>query len=547
MLLAFKLWAAASLSDVWPNGRVVRMPAAPARFPWLIVLIVGSMVTLGTVLTSGVNQDARYVLGGLDAGWSPFEVWVHRPLAFRLLMAPLSELPPHPAAEAAIRLVMVLVAAGAAALLTRGLRDHSQRPKLIGGAVGAALIWAPGWDFAEPEWWATVLSVAALGLALRDEPRHALSVRLSHFAFAPALLTVAFLLKLTTGFTVAVTLGVLLWYRRTRAIAIAARTIAASALAFVIAVLVSPPELGWLTNMSTLNPPPSWDRVPDLVEGFANLALVTPITMVALAVLIVIAPQRPWLAGGLVLAAVALAAPFVVQQQNFLYHLAALPVLCAGFVAAAADRGPVLRVAAVAGVGSAVGGAVLWLFPEGLRDAHWLWAAAAMVLVVLVAVLAGRIPWRWPTPQWFAVLALLPLLIPVLPQTAYSYSVGHRETTNWDNRQLARPLDLGIEPEVPVLYLAFDAAYRMPNPSTCQYISPTWLQRAADRPAVVETSAYAANLACLANTEARFAIVETDWFVLEDLQPRVRETVAAHFDCVHPVAAADGFIACPRR
>lgn len=528
----------------------------------LVLSGVAAGLTLWSALTSGLNQDARFVLGSLGAGWPVTDTWAHRPLMFRLVMAPLAGFPPTPVAEAALRLVMLLPVVGATCALAWGLHRETRHPWFIAGVVGVALAWAPGWDFAEPEWLATVLCAAAIGLALRssDQARpDSASVRAAAMGGASVLLAVAALLKLTTVTQVAVAIGAVGWCRGGyAALMLAWRAVTVGGIAFVLTILVADPEYLWLTEMAALNPPLGDTAVRDLAEGVANLLLTSPITVVALACLPLVWRARRRAAVSVVLAAVILAAPFVVQHQNFLYHLAAIPSLCAGMVAVLATHPRTARragpVAALAGVGASGGAGLLWLFPEPLRDAHWEWAGLALLCVAPLAwgVLhwwgARRSPRRSPPRRWFAVLALLPLLIPIAPLTAYSYSLAHRETTNLANRALAEPLEIpGVPADAPVLYLSFAAPYRMANPSTCHYVSPTWLQRAADRPQVARTRSFERNLGCVYDPRARFVIIETGWFDLPDTPPQVRRAIDSEFDCSRPVGTAEGFMACPHR
>ena len=524
--------------------------------PFLLVLVV----TGWSVVSAGINQDARFVLGSLSAGWPVGDAWAHRPLLFRVAMLPFAALGPTPVAEAAIRLLLLGAVVFASLVLGWGVSRIHTRPWWVAGVVGVSLAWAPGWDFAEPEWMATVFAVAGLGLALRHtdpDPQDPPAVTALAATLAPLLLACACLLKYTTATTAVVVWGLVWWTRGlSHSVRLAWRTLAFAASGLVITMLISRPEYLWLTEMSALNPTVDLGTPRELLEGLANLPLVAPITMVAVAVLLPLWRWRRLAVAGCVAAVGVLSLPFVLQHQNFLYHLAPIPVLCAGVVAAvvthprtAARMGPT---AAVAGLGATSVATLLWFFPEPLRNRHWEFASLAMVAVVALTwlITLPRSARRLPRPgrHWLASGAMLTLLVPVFPVTAYSYSLAHRGTTNLDNRALAQPLEIpGVATDAPVVYLSFSAPYRMQNPSTCQYVSPTWLQRAGDREAVPDTRSFSMNLACLYDPDARFAIVESDWFVLADADPHVRTAVERGFDCTRPTGSSEGFIACPRR
>lgn len=523
------------------------------------VALIGTIaaLTLWSLISSGINQDARFVLGALGAGWSPNGAWTHRPLLFRLMMAPFADLDPAPFDETVIRFLILLSVVAAVAALHWGLQGLTPRRWFVSGAVGASLTWAPGWDFAEPEWMATVLCVTAAGLALRytlPQKPDPLPIRQLCAAAAATLIAVAALMKFTTSVIVVVVLA-LVWLSRGRyeAVMLAWRGVTIGGLLFVVTILVSGPEYLWLTEMSALNPPLGPGTPRDLIEGFANMPMVAPITVVAVAAVGSIWRRRRRAAISIVVCIAVLCVPFVMQHQNFLYHLAPVPVCCSAVVAYVVcdEKTPdaVRSRLGLTGVAATLAALALWAFPENLRDAHWELAAAAMVAVIPAVWIVHR--W-WPTNltpvRWLALAAMAPLLVPLAPHTAYSYSLAHRDTTNLDNRSFAQPLELpGVPHDVPVLYLSFSAPYRMSNPSTCQYVSPTWLQRAGDRPGVQDTRSFERNMACLYDSSARFAIIETEWFRLADAPPRIRTAIENEFDCLHAERTVDGFIACPRK
>lgn len=523
-----------------------------------------AVITLLRCGTAGLNQDARFVLGALSAGWSPMTTWTHRPLVFRLLMSPFAGWGPNPWSEAAIRVILVALVLGASVTLARGLVGHTPRPRVVAVATGAALAWAPGWDFAEPEWFATVFAVAALGLGLRDRPGDGQATQRLCAAFAPVLLALAVLVKYTTA-PIAVVAVLVVWWRRgrTRGALLALQGVAVTGIGSVLTILGSGPEYQWLAQMSLLNPsfdPHQWRA---MVQGFANLPLVAPIVAVGVAIVPSLVRQRPRTAAAVVGAVAVLALPFVVQQQNFLYHLAPIAVFCAGVVTAVIvdpDLAIPRRAAAVCGLGLVPVVAVLWAFPAPTRNAHWELALLAVLAVIVGSwlVTSPRVTRALPLPRLgrhirlgstaLTCLALLPLGSPLVPWVTYSYSLAHRETTDLANRAMARPLHIsGVGSDSTVVYLSFSGPYRMGNPSACPYVSPTWLQRSAQHPEVVQTSSFATNLACLSAPDAEFLIVETDWFDPATANPVVTRSIEANYLCDMPVGTTEGFIACARR
>ena len=254
--------------------------------PFLLVLVV----TGWSVVSAGINQDARFVLGSLSAGWPVGDAWAHRPLLFRVAMLPFAALGPTPVAEAAIRLLLLGAVVFASLVLGWGVSRIHTRPWWVAGVVGVSLAWAPGWDFAEPEWMATVFAVAGLGLTLRytdPEPHDPPAVNAVAATLAPMLLACACLLKYTTATTAVVVWGLVWWTRGlSHSVRLAWRTLAFAASGLVITMLISRPEYLWLTEMSALNPTVDLGTPRELLEGLANLPLVAPITMVAVAVLL---------------------------------------------------------------------------------------------------------------------------------------------------------------------------------------------------------------------------------------------------------------------
>ncbi|MDO5498995.1 MAG: hypothetical protein Q4F67_04855, partial [Propionibacteriaceae bacterium] len=357
------------------------------------------LVTIGQVLRPGVNQDVRYVLGALDTagaagrGWT--EVWAHRPLTSRAVMAVLDAVTPGEffVREAVVRGWCVVIAVGAAVVLWRGLRRRCT-PRVAAWtsiAVGAALAWAPGWDFAEPEWFAAALAVAAVGLALwrpRGDAADNPGAPVWATPAAGILLAIVVGLKFTTGATALAALIVITALDKDRGARTTFATVLAAPALFAATVLAEAREWQWLREMPTLNPDFGSGTLAELAEGLVNALVVSPITIVAVVAIGWLLTQgstgrRAALIAFVVLGV--LTAPFLIQQQNFLYHLAAVPVASAAVtaaVAAHADRIPLaLPVTGVAGL--LAGAGLFAAMGPRTRSQNW-WVAAVVVTIVLV-------------------------------------------------------------------------------------------------------------------------------------------------------------------
>ncbi len=144
----------------------------------MVVLAAGAVgVTLMYLLTP-LNPNLRYEAGvklaGTDTAAGTFS---HRPLAYRLVTdavfrtADLLSVGPV-TFELAVRVLLALLALGAAVLLQQGLRQqHVRYPGLHAVVVAGALILLGGTSAGEPDWLAVVFTVAGTGLALRGDGR----------------------------------------------------------------------------------------------------------------------------------------------------------------------------------------------------------------------------------------------------------------------------------------------------------------------------------------------------------------------------------------
>ncbi|MEV3858862.1 hypothetical protein AB0J38_31685 [Streptomyces sp. NPDC050095] len=539
---------------------------------------------LAALCVSGLNHDVRYVLGGLHVtgagGLSAAETFVHRPLAYRWLMAGLDA----PAfgslavREAVLRFLVVVCVAGVALWLRRGLATRLPRREAgaVAGAVGVALIAAPAWDFLQPEWLAAVLATAAVGAALTARGRF--------LGAAPAglLLALAVLMKYTTAPTALLGLGVVAVLDRRRALAAAAWALVATPAGPALATYVEPREWRWLREFSALNPESVMrtgfgsGQVRSLVLVLANEALLVPVVALLPVSVVVLmrtagTPRaaRAWpLLVGAGLAGVV--AALVVQGQYFLYHLAAVVPLAAALWALAVVRHgvragrPVLPLLlATAGLG--VAAPLTAARPLAWRTSHGIPVDAA-----LCAVVAGTALWlvvvrprggrsappllsRAAVPV--AVFALA-AAVPAWPTAPYSFDVRHAEYTALSRlhaREELQPqlaaLQARIGARTPVVYLAFgDIGYQLGNPTHCRYPSPVFLQRTSYDRAVTRLTSFRENLRCLDDPAARYAVIDPAWFRIRSVAPAVTRALDRAFDCRPQVRLdAAGLRVCPRR
>lgn len=564
------------------------------RPPYLALVVALVLITLGQVLRPGVNQDVRYVVGALETagaaglGWT--EVWAHRPMTARAVVALVDAVSPGRFAtqEIAIRAWCVLLAVAAGLLLWRGLRGRCTPRVAAWTAVGAgaALAWAPGWDFAEPEWFAAALAVAAVGAALWPTGPHA-SAGDSGGAgsggagsggtdaageatrwptvVAGVLLALVVGLKFTTAATALAALIVITALDRWRGFRAACATALAAPALIALTVLIEPREWQWLLDMPTLNPGLSAGGLAEVGEGLVNALVVSPVVLVGLVAIgwLFVRRGRERSAGVVALVVlVILATPFVVQQQNFLYHLAALPVAAAAFAGAVAARAERIPVALpVTGVLGLVVGAGLFAAMGPRTRSQNLWVAAVAVAAVAVLGLGLLAIRRGPAgagPLALVLVAatcLAPLLVPVSPRTAYSFSLAHNRVTAADNfgQAVGAPARLAevrrvLPADESVVYLSFSAPYWLGNPTPCAYVSPTFLQRSAGPGGerVAATRSYAENLACLDDPLVGAIVIEPAWFTAGRVRHDIRAAFNENFDCGGRVEV-DGWVICPRR
>jgi hypothetical protein len=547
-------------------------PAAQNRrislAPRLLAAVAGGAAVV-SMCWSGLNHDVRYCLGGMQAagrgGIPASGTFIHRPLAYRWLLSGLDHLTTGPVAlrEAWIRLLVIALTAAVIWWLRSGLARYLPRREAaaVAAATGLALLFAPAWDFLQPEWIAVWLAVAALGVGT--------GLRRMRYAVPAAgfLISLVVLVKYTTAPTALLPLGALIALDRRRGWWTAAAAAVATPAGFAFAIAVQPREWRWANEMSALNGGPLQTGLHaadlgHLIDTVGTEALMNPLVALMPAAVVLLArstaTRRARWAWPLATAAgvAGVLAALIVQGQWFQYHLAALVPLSAALWGLALARYPHRwTVAAALLLGVAVpllaGQSLAW------RGAH---AALAFTLVSMAAAAALAAAFRTgqaPPQHVTAIAAVLALAIPAWPTTPYSYDTRHSSYTALERARTRQ--DLGhwlngvrdrIGPDTPVTYLAFgDVGYLLGNPTHCRYPTPDFLQRTRYDRGITNQTSYHENLRCLDDPTARYAVLDTWWFPLRQVAPEVSAAVRARYDCAAPLATDPSFhlVICPRR
>jgi hypothetical protein len=537
---------------------------------WTAAVLAG-LAAIGSSLWSALNNDVTYALGGMrtagDGGVSVWDVFVARPLAYRLLLALLDAPLGHGASlsvqHAVIRGETYVLVAAVAAVLFLGLRRFlDTRPAAVAAvATGLALIVAPPWHFLEPDWVAALFAVLAVGAACAPRQVWA-GALLGGFA---AFLVIAVKLATVPITLLALLLVALLSRRRAGWATVAAAGF--TVLWYVATKHFLPWEWTWLDDQANLvaNSPihhgVRWADIHRLLVAVGDVTVLSPVVAVApaaaTALIRRLAPGRPRLIGAavaVVAAGLSLASAYG-QGEFYMYHFAVVPVLAAGVWATAFALCRTARIPLVAGTALiAAASFVLLRRPPQWRLDHVTavtvtYAVAALLFVVLLA--AARPVRPLPTAAGAVVLTAA-LVLATLPNAPYAFSVYDYEIGN------ARPDGTGyptlrarIGADTPVLYLAFGAVnYLLGNPTTCRYPSPQWLQRGQHFPRVRAYPSYADNVRCLTeNPRAEYLVLQPLWFPEKKETPQVRALLTEQFDCspAARIPAPKGIVVCPAR
>src|ERR1700754_619426 len=148
-----------------------------ARTVGLAMAGVAALATIAVASLSALNGDVRYALGGLETsgkgGVSLWDIFVSRPLAYKLLMAGLDKVRlllvdgSSNTTNLVLRIETYVLVVGVIVVLFLGVRRVAGRRAAAGiaGATGLALLVAPPWHFLEPDWVAALVAVLAVGAA----------------------------------------------------------------------------------------------------------------------------------------------------------------------------------------------------------------------------------------------------------------------------------------------------------------------------------------------------------------------------------------------
>ncbi|MFF4763699.1 hypothetical protein [Streptomyces sp. NPDC001292] len=564
-------------------------PEGGRRSPlwWAAFALPAVAAVVYTVATRRLTGDIHYVLGALrtggEAGYSPSEVFTHRPFFYRWFIAGLDRIAfggtglRETLLEAAGAL---LAAAAAAALYTALLRRVTAREAaLTAGATGLALALAPRTDFLQPEWAAVVLTV--LGVAAAIGPARPWPAAL----LAGLPLGLAVMMKYSTAATAAI--GVLLVYAvdRGRAVRLALVAVPTAAALFGLSVLAGSHEWQWTRDMPQINQSalsrtgihPSFVLARS-VDYLADRAVLSPVLLLLPgALLLVLGRVRGRLRRAELLAVAAAVglgalAVVVVQGNWFLYHAAQLPVLAAalwGLAVGGVRRTPPRLFCAV----SLGYGALPVLYaraPEGVQRPAVVWAAGALALLAALvdALLEARgtrgsgagAGSRRRSPAhgvWHASAALAAVVClagSIWPGSPHLVMNGRVTVTSAEYLREMRSvadqagrLRAGMPDGAPVLYLAFgDAAYYIGHPARCRYPIATFLQRSRFLPDVAELTSFRENADCVDHDPAPYAVLERGWFRPGKVDAALARRIAAVYDCP-PASAGGKLVLCVRR
>ncbi|MFE6484301.1 hypothetical protein ACFVGN_15385 [Streptomyces sp. NPDC057757] len=585
---------ATALADNLDGATPTAQPKRRARRSplwWPAVALPAAVAVAYVVANRRLTGDLEYVLGALrtgeKAGYSPSEVFTHRPYFYRWFIALLDKLTfGGPAVnEALIGAAGVLLAAAAAFALYVALLRHltGREAALTAGAVGLALTLAPRNDFLQPEWAAVVLTVLALAAALGPEKpwRGALSAALP--------LALAVMMKYSTAASAAI--GVLLVYAvdRGRAVRLAVVAVPGAVALFALSVLAGSHEWQWTEDMPQLNASTIGRTgihprfiLERSAEFLADRAVESPVLLLLPgALLLVLCRVRDRRRRTeLILVALTIGAGaqavVVVQGNWFMYHGAQMPVLAAatwGLAVGGARRSPPWFFGAV----SLLYGALPVVYAELPGDLQrpyvvWLAALVALLAAVVDTRLEARARARAQSPGGRTVRpgfarGILPAVLVALagvvclagsswPGSPHLVQFGKVLATNSgyltsleDSEREADRIRAELPAGVPVLYLAFgDAAYLVDHPAQCRYPIATFLQRTRFLADVTELKSFRENADCVDHDPAPYAVLDRGWFRPGKVDPALARRISAVYDC--PTLKESGdvqFVLCDRR
>ncbi|MEU9325192.1 hypothetical protein AB0D91_15525 [Streptomyces canus] len=546
-------------STVAGGATVARPRTTGRRSPqwWAAAALPSAVAVVYTALTRGLTGDLHYVLAALRtgraAGYSPSEVFTHRPYFYRWFVALLDRLAffgGTAVREATMNVAGVLLAVAAGYALHAALvrRLGAREAAVTAGATGLALALAPRNDFLQPEWAAVVLTVfgAAAALGLRRPWPAAL---LAALPFG-----LAVMMKYSTAATAAI--GVLLVYAvdRGRAVRVAVLGVPAALALFGGSVLAGSHEWQWTEDMPQINqsalsrtgirPHFILDRSLDFL---ADRAVTSPVLLLLPGALLLVLTRvqgrlrRAELLAVAALIGLAAQAVVVVQGNWFLYHGAQMPVVAAvvwGVAVGGARRSPPWCFGAVSLL-YGVAPVVYAQLPRGAQRSWEVWAAGlvALLAAVLDVVLEKRL--RNRSAVLVALSGVVLLAASIWPGSPHLVQYGKVTVTGAEylqsQRRAAEDADrirAELPAGAPVLYLAFgETAYDVGHPARCRYPIATFLQRTRYLPDVAELKSFKENADCVDHDPAPYAVLERPWFQPGRVDPELWRRVTAVYDC----------------
>ncbi|MDN5726750.1 MAG: hypothetical protein L0G99_12590 [Propionibacteriales bacterium] len=525
-----------------------------------LLLVLGALLAVGVTLRYGVNGDIRYELGSQWTSMrSPADTFTHRPLMYRLLMSVIA-LPAEAlrrgitSYEMVLRVESIMIVTAASALLWAGVRRRWPDWALPVAVVVAAatLLLSPGITF-EPDWLAVPVTVAGVGVALLGRPGGRIGPVVGGVLFA-----VAAVIKVITLPTAMIGLLVLWRLDRRRCWWSTGAAVVAGIAWIVALATVWPHEIGWFFDSSTIQPDrPPLDRVALTGELIGNAAWLWPVLILFPAAAIRLGRRD----GVLALLIMVLAwVPAPVQNQFYIYHVPAVPVVAAlALLPILRSRGWQASVAVLTVIG-----AVLLNTPATWRVDN---KVALFVVALLIAGVAAVVQARSiravgdrsrrgaAQPVIAASLVVLAALPPNLPGSAWTISM--RQTSNTTNVSHARRTADYVEqaeavrkrigPTATVTYLTFgDRNYTLRNPTTCRFPTNVFLQRSRTTKKQEGTLAWRENLTCLTEADTDWLVWDKSWFALKGQPPVVLKAIKEKFDCDAGFVQGD-LTVCPRR
>lgn len=564
----------------WPGRRY----RSDSPTPWLVLL---PAPILGVAFTAwiGLGIDVKYALGGLqtaEAGGAGtvFDIFLHRPLAFRLLLDGLdggrqlvTDDASSPLAQLVIRVQMCVLVAGAAGLLWWGLRRYvaENAARLTAVATGTALALASNFHFLTADWVGVVAALAAAGGALA--PRRTVTA----WTLGGLLLFLAVAVKIATAPWALLAACVVAFWSWRRAIGAASTGAVFGVVWLALTYWVDPIELAWLLDsiraVSSSTSSHGATEYAALAKLLANISIVSPVLVVVPASIAALVAEFDRVTRLryvlLLLGALGLAcASGVGQGEGFAYQFAGLPVLAAGIWAFAVvkarhqTRWALLLTVALSGVSSAIllGAPVEWRRDVFGPVAAGYFSLAAIALVVVLATEGTR---GRSQPPYSTLVSAASLSVTIsfaaagMPFSAYAFDGFDDHYTNiglvraeHEARVAYNQARGRIGSDTPVLYLTYGTRnYLLQNPTACRYPSPVFLARSTENAAVRRLHTYHDNLSCL-DQPAGYLVVDRAWADPNKMESAVRQKIRDRFDCGQSFRITDGSTTvefCPKR